>query len=54
MDNHKLITIFFLKHNKNVILLILENIYEKLSRFSCMHKNKTFFFNKEFFIVLVF
>ena len=27
-----------------MILLILENIHEKILRFSCMHENKTFFF----------
>jgi len=46
MDNHKLVTILiftFLKYDKNDFILFLENIYEKILGFGCMHKNKTHF-----------
>ena len=46
MDNHRLVTISiftFLKYDKNDFIFILENIYEKLLGFGCMHENKTHF-----------
>jgi hypothetical protein len=46
MDNHKLVTISiftFLKYDKNDFIFFLENIYEKLLGFGCMHENKTHF-----------
>jgi hypothetical protein len=52
MDNYKLvkISIFtFLKYDKNDFIFFLENIYEKLLGFSCMHGKKTYFF--DFFIL---
>jgi len=45
MDDHKpiMISISHLKHDKNVILSFLENMYEKPLRFGHMHENKISF-----------
>jgi hypothetical protein len=55
MNNHKSVTISiftFLKYDKNDFIFFLENIYEKLLGFGCMHENKThfliFFYFKKF------
>jgi hypothetical protein len=46
IDNHKpvMISISYLKHDKNVILFFLGNMHKKPLGFSCMHENKTSFF----------
>jgi len=48
MDNYKPVTIsifvFFLKHDKNMILSFIEDMNEKPLGFDCMHENKIFFF----------
>ena len=48
MDNYKPDTIsifvFFLKHDKNMILSFIEDMNEKPLGFDCMHENKIFFF----------
>jgi len=45
MDDHKpiMISISHLKHDKNVILFFLGNMYEKPLGFGHMHENKTSF-----------
>jgi hypothetical protein len=42
MDNN--IHFIFFKHDKNIILYILENMHKKLLEFDRMHKNKTYLF----------
>ena len=61
MDNYKPVTIsifvFFLKHDKNMILSFIEDMNEKPLGFGCMHENKIFFLffeNKVYFWILFF
>jgi hypothetical protein len=42
MDNN--IHFIFFKHDKNIILYILENMNKKSLEFDRMHKNKTYLF----------
>jgi hypothetical protein len=48
MDNYKPVTIsifvFFLKHDKNMILSFIEDMNEKPLGFGCMHENKIFIY----------
>jgi len=62
MDNYKPDTIsifvFFLKHDKNMILSFIEDMNEKPLGFGCMHENKIFFLlffeNKVYFWIFGF